>query len=115
MKLPGGLDIYAVKFTADIHDVALELLPHTRKAVVLPTDAERGSEFNNDDRVLWRLESMFSEDEFCHDPIGTLSAALLDAAKSDHWYTHEKEWDMIQETEDEDNVAEASAYGDDGC
>lgn len=92
MKLPGGLDMNAVRFAEDVRQVVLDLLPHARLVVVLPDEAERGSRFNNNETTLWRIESMFSEDDFLREPLKTIEAALVDAAKSDYWYTHEKDW-----------------------
>lgn len=92
MKLPGGMDANAVKFRDDLRAVALELMPHARLVVKLPDEAERGSRFNDNAGVLWRLESMFDADDFAIDPINTINAALIDAAKSDWYYSHEKDY-----------------------
>lgn len=100
MKL-NGLDIYAAGYTTGLREVALELIPYTREAIALPSGAIKGSRFNDSMAVLWRLESMFSEDDFVHDPIGTISSALLDAAKSDYWYTQEKDWGAEDDTDED--------------
>jgi hypothetical protein len=109
MKLQGGLDVNAVPFTDGMREVAIELMQHARKAIVLSNEAERGARFNNDCDVLWRLESMFDECDFANDPIGTLVAALVDAAKSDFWYSHEKEYDDLARFNDEDYESESDA------
>jgi hypothetical protein len=93
MKLQGGMDMEAGKYEPEIQALALELIGHTRDVVKLPSDAEKGARFNNTTEVLWRLESMFTEDDFLGDTIHTIELALLDAAKADYWYANEKEWD----------------------
>lgn len=92
MNLPGGINLNAVKFAEDVQEVALSMIGHVRKVVKLPADAEQGMRFNDDQMTLLRLESMFSEAEFIHEPISTVEAALIDAAKSDAWHSKEKDW-----------------------
>lgn len=100
MKLNSGIDMNAVKYAADVREVVVSLIGHARDVVKLPAEAEKGLRFYHTEGVLARVESMFSEDEFIHDPLVAVNAALIDACKADYWYSHEKEWDMIQE-EDE--------------
>lgn len=76
------------------------MIRHARKVVKLHEGAETGSRFNDDQLVLMRVESMFYEVEFIHEPLRTVEGALLDAAKADYWYNREKEWGL----EDEDDV-----------
>lgn len=110
MNVPGGMDMSAVKFSDDVRDVALSLIGHAREVVKLPEWAERGVRFNHDAGVLWRLESMFDEDTFLRNPLPAVEAALVDAAKSDYWYTQEKDYDEPYEVSDYDGPGD-----DEGC
>lgn len=100
MKIPGGMSANAVKYHDDVRQVALSLIGHARVVVALPMEAERGVRFNYTEGVLWRLESMFSEDEFLREPLQSVDGALIDAARSDWHYTHEKEYDFEYEVEE---------------
>jgi hypothetical protein len=97
MKLQGGLDMNAERFSDDVREVVKDLLPHVRLVAQLPKEAEAGPRFHSTDTMLWRVESMFSEDEFLREPLKVIEAALIDAARSDWWYAHEKECDYPQE------------------
>lgn len=103
MKLQGGLDVDAVKFTDGMRAVVIELLPYVRLAVKLPDNTERGVRFNDTAGVLWRLESMFGEDEFAHNPVGVIEAALIDAAKSDYWYSNEKDYEWPESVDEDES------------
>lgn len=100
MKVPGGTVMNVVMFEQGIQEVAISLIGFARELVDLPVEAEKGSRFNDTANVLWRLESMFSEDEFVHDSVKTINAALIDAAKSDYWYAHEEQWDYTYDADE---------------
>lgn len=97
-----GMSMDAAKYSEDLRAVALELIRAARPGVQLPTNAERGPRFMYDDGILWRLESMTSEDDFVHDPIKGIMGALIDAAQSDYWYSHEKDYgyEGVEDAED---------------
>lgn len=108
MKLKGGIAVDRVRFTDGMREVALELMVHARNVIVLPTEAERGLRFNSNEAVFMRVESMFAESDFAIDPIGSLSAALLDAAQSDYYYAHEKDYG-------DECLADEDAWESDAC
>lgn len=101
MKLQGGMSMDAVKFHPDVREVAIALIDCARELVELPMEAERGVRFNYTPGVLWRAESMFSEDDFLREPLRVVFGALIDAARSDYWYSHEKDYSYETEVEDE--------------
>lgn len=76
--------------------LAIEFIQQVRDGVKLPEDAERGYRFNDDCGVLYRLQAMFTEDEFLGGVVHTVEMSLLDAAKADHWYA-EKAQDEAEE------------------
>lgn len=86
------MNINASPYNEGLRQVALQLILHARELVELPPYAEKGVRFYHNDGVLWRLESARSEDDFVLDPVAAVFGALIDAAQSDYWYSHEKEW-----------------------
>ncbi len=99
----------AKQYSTDVRAKALEMIQTLRPRVVLPDDALKGTRFNSDDRILWELESSATEDKFIEDPAFHVCAALVESARSDHWYTYEKKWDCdysYDEEVDEDNYVE---------
>jgi|SRR5579872_212179 len=84
-----------------------KFLDSRRELFVCSEDAIRGERFTNDSRVLLRLQSMFSEQDFLARPQQCIDAALLNCAKSDRWYAFEKDWG------NDDNEL-YDAYGDEG-
>lgn len=101
MNTPNGMDVNAVEYHTDVRAVAVALIDAARGLIILPEGTMRGDRFNYTQGVLWRVESMFKEDEFIHDPVAAINAALLDAAKSDYWYLHEKEYTFAEEVGEE--------------
>lgn len=51
-----------------------------------------GSRFNDNEKILWVLESKITEYEFMLTPEIFIDKVLLGAAESDYYYTTEKEW-----------------------
>lgn len=84
---------------------AYRWLDHCRLIVELPDDALRGVRFNCNDSVFVRLESLVPEAEFMTCPRASIFEALVDAARSDHWYEYEKDYDMElpMESDEEDD------------
>lgn len=70
----------------------MDLIEHTRRSIVLPEEALKDLRFKDSADVFARLESMVSEDDFLHEPCFSIERALVDAAKADYWYAHEKSW-----------------------
>jgi len=108
------MDINAPKYIETNRAVAVELMHELRDRVVLPHDAEKGTRFNDDNHTLWVLESETKETEFVLDPAFHVSRALVESARSDHWYSHEKDWgndedkwyDPSDDGYDDDNFVE---------
>jgi hypothetical protein len=51
-----------------------------------------GSRFNDNEKILWVLESKIDEYKFMLTPELYIDNVLLGAAESDYYYTYEKEW-----------------------
>jgi len=99
----------AALYSPEVRAKALEMIQTLRPRVVLPDDALKGTRFNSDDRILWELESRATEDKFIEDPAFHVCAALVESAKSDHWYnSHECDykWRDDDDYDDEDNYVE---------
>jgi hypothetical protein len=86
------MNINALKYSTENRTHATMIMGTIRDCVLLPEDALKGSRFTNDDHVMWVLESQTKEDEFIQDPVFHVCQALVESAKSDHWYAHVKDW-----------------------
>ena len=95
------MDINALKYSTVSKASALALMKALRPRVVLPDDALRGVRFNCDNHTLWVLESQTTEEQYKEDPVFEVSRALVESARSDHWYAHEKKWDADYGTSDD--------------
>ncbi len=69
-------------------------LPEQREQIKwnLPKKAEMGDRFINDERVILRICSTFTENEFLIDPEKNIHDALEECAISDYYYNKEKDW-----------------------
>lgn len=94
------MDINAPKYDPSRRAQAIYLMQHLRDRIVLPDEAEKGFRFKNDSHVLWVLESQATEAQFTEDPVFHATAALIESAKSDYWYNHEKDYDWPELYED---------------
>lgn len=90
--MKGGWTMDRVKYSEWALYVAVRLIERRRPYMQLPDDAERGVRFNSNDAILARLESNYTEIEFNVCPGLSVEAMLLDAAKSDYWYAHDKDY-----------------------
>lgn len=84
---------------------AADLIPVVRKTVVLEPREMAGLRFKDDSTVMWRLESMFTDEQFGLDPVGCVDKALHECAMSDYWYEVEKKYedeDTEVPTDDDD-------------
>ena len=89
MPIPFGVKPYR----PEIKDVAMQLIKDSRGIVKIEgKEIEFGMRFNDDAYVFSKLELMTTEKDFAHDPIGTITAALTDAAAADWWYSTEKDY-----------------------
>jgi len=79
-------------FSEDARDVFAVAVGHRRAILQLPADTTRGARFNDDESVLVRVESACTEAEFMACPGPSIDRALIDAARSDHWYEVEKDY-----------------------
>jgi len=92
-------------FSKDAGDVFAMAVEHRRTMLQLPVDAMKGTRFNSDEAVLARMESACGEREFMACPGLHIDTALVDAARSDHWYRYEKDYgtDETEIAEEEDD------------
>jgi len=79
------------------------MIDYHRLGILLPDDATKGPRFINDEAILARLESNYTEAEFMACPGLTIDKMLIDAAQADRWYEVEKRYDddycLADETE----------------
>jgi hypothetical protein len=96
-----------LKYQPAVVKFALASIGARRLFVALPEEAERGVRFNSDDAIMTRIESNYIEEEFMSCPGRAVDAMLIDAAQSDYWYSHDKDYgDDLSETknlEEEDD------------
>jgi len=92
--LKGGMSMNAPKYSEPVRRFAVEQIKNRRPLMVeLSGDAIRGVRFNDDNGVVARIESNYTEEEFMACPGPVVDAMLIDAAQSDHWYTFEKRYE----------------------
>lgn len=104
-RIKGGWSMDRVAYQPAVVRFTQRLMLERRLLLLLPDDAERGCRFNSDDAVMARIESNYTEEEFMACPGLAVDAMLADAAKSDYWYSHEKEYydnwaDQAEDPED---------------
>ena len=92
-KLKGGWAMDRTPFSTLARNVVEVAIGSRRSRAALPDDALADVRFKDDGAILARLESMFSEEEFMADIGPCIDKALLDAARSDYWYTYEKKYE----------------------
>lgn len=93
--------IERVPYSPTAREIAYDLIPKLRDGVELPgSDVMQGVRFKDDDSVFIRLESMTKEGDFMTCPRASVELALIEAARSDYWYEHEKEYEMELPTDD---------------
>ena len=90
--IKGGMRIGAANYIEPVQRFAIGEIRNRRDSIPLPKDTLRGGRFNNDEAILWRLESNYTEEEFMSCPGLAVDAMLIAAAGSDWWYTYEKEY-----------------------
>lgn len=89
----GGYTFGATKYSPDARALARATIQAARFGVVLEgREVLRGHRFNDDDSMLWRLESGATEAEFFANPLPLVMEALQRAAESDWYYTYEKDY-----------------------
>lgn len=86
------------KFSEKTLTLIKSRLPEYREQIIskLPRNAEAGDRFNTDDRVILRICSAFTEDEFLLYPKENIMDALEECAESDYYYNKDKEWEENQ-------------------
>jgi hypothetical protein len=99
----GGLWIDAPKYSTENREKAINLINGLRSIINLPNKAEKGTIFKYTQGVLWRLESLSTEQEFLEYPVFNVTDALIDAAKSDYWYRYEKQYKDNDYYDDNEN------------
>lgn len=104
------MNIDAPKYSEVSKADAFRLMDLLRDRITLPVYAIKETRFNNNDHVLWILESQSTETQFTEEPVVHVTAALIEAAKSDHWYKYEKKYDddyeYYSEVDNNDNFVE---------
>jgi hypothetical protein len=75
-----------------LEEMAKSTIKYVRERIELPPEAEKGYRFKDDGAVMARLRSWVLPQEFALAPIQYVTEALLDCAKADWWYNHEKDW-----------------------
>lgn len=100
-KISGGWSMGRMPYSSVARDLIFAMIDARRPVFILPANAERGMRFNDNNTILARLESMFTMDEFTACPGLRIDAALIDAAQSDYWYSHEKQYGTDPEEESE--------------
>lgn len=88
-----GLRTDAPKYSPTVKEHVIEVTHDMRPYAYLADDAEPGMRFNNDDHIVWLLESNIPESQLNGNTHQWVLAALMEAARSDYWYTHEKVWE----------------------
>lgn len=96
-----GIDLGRKAYHPATKELAIALIQKLRPFLVLRGDAEKGRRFNDDEHVFTLLESGTPEYEFRGEPHASIDGALLEAAESDYWYNHEKQYDFDEETQEE--------------
>lgn len=94
------MNINAVKYSDVAKNLAIKIFSELRPTIQLPEDTIKGERFNGDFRLQWILESQTVEEEFIKDPRIACEKALIEAARSDHWYKYEKKWEDDYSHED---------------
>jgi hypothetical protein len=103
MKI-GGLRVDALKYSPETLKKLRPIIEEMRKVFVIPSgvDAIKDTRFNSNPHVIWLLESAVPEAELEGQRHEVVFAALLEAARSDHWYKYEKDWgDKVYDYEEE--------------
>ena len=89
---PIGWKTDRTSYSVVAKELALFLMSQRRQSLALSKDAMRGMRFYDNDCVLARLESNYTEPEFMKCPGLAVDAMLTDAARADWWYTFEKDY-----------------------
>jgi hypothetical protein len=95
------MDLTAPKYSDKARLQATALMDALRDRVVLPADAIKDWRFRDNQHTLWVLESQATEEQFNEDPSFEVTRALVESARSDHWYKFEKKWDCDYGTNDD--------------
>ena len=72
---------------------ALHLIPSRRRTLELGKEEVAGERFNDDERVLWEIESMVSATGFGRDPEKYIDMALHSCANRDYHYNVTNEYE----------------------
>lgn len=89
----GGYTSNPVEFSPSVRAQALTMIITARFGIILDgKEVEKGTRFNDNKSMLWRLESGVTEAEFIADPVRLVYQALQAAAEADWWYSHEKDY-----------------------
>jgi len=101
-----GLRVDAPKFSTETKARIITVIDFIRDAITLPDEAEKGTRFKSNDHVIWLIESGATEAEVNEQLNEAVRLGLIEAARSDWWYNHEKDWgddyDYAEEVEDEE-------------
>jgi hypothetical protein len=93
-KVSSGWAMDRERFSRDAVHLFNLAIDRSRVMIKLPSDTLNGIRFYNNNDILARLESRFTEKEFMSNVGPCIDKALIDAAQSDYWYTYEKDYGM---------------------
>ncbi len=83
----------AVKRLNELTDIRRDIFKKEYAfALIRRNDLYMGTRFNDDEKILWVLESKIAEYEFMLTPERYIDNVLLGAAETDYYYQFEKEW-----------------------
>ena len=100
------MDINALKYSIENREHATKMMDVLRERIVIPADGIKGRRFYDNEYTLWTLETQAKEEEFTQDPVFYVCQALIESAKSDYWYTREKQWTDDEDYDNEDMEVE---------
>lgn len=88
-----GLRTDAPKYSQATKDHVTDVVKELRPYIFRTDSMERGSRFNSNEYIIWILESNFDEKTLMSNTYQWVLAALIEAGKSDYWYSNEKDWE----------------------
>lgn len=98
-----GLMVDAPKYSPTVKELVIQSIQSLRTQVLLPDESEKGSRFHSDNHVLWLLESNIPQQEIIDNTFTWVLMALIEAARSDHWYNTDKDFDYHNHQDDDDD------------
>lgn len=104
IMIKGGWRFNRKDYSPPVMKYLTNQIENRRHFVEIGKGAEKGPRFKDTSGIVARVISNYSEEQFMADPILTVDAMLVDAARSDWWYSNEK--DYLDERQDSDGYEE---------